>query len=193
MRISILISGFKGLNSNKGLPFALLALKLLKCVLYQVISLVKPPKNVLCNAVENNTGFVSPILVKSPSIDLLVTPCKITRTKENFAEKFARNLKLLLAQKSINKLLSFRQLQNTVMYVAEAIMRLLFTPKLTKEKCRQSYNLAKNVLRRITKITIFSSHPGKNENCHQNNDRSPPHALSYPMLFTVTWELYKLI
>ena len=59
------------------------------------------------------------------------------------------------------------------MYDAEAIIRLLFTPKLTKEKCRQSYNLAKNVLRRITKITIFSSHPGKNENCRQNNDRSP--------------------
>lgn len=64
------------------------------------------------------------------------------------------------------------------MYDAEAIMRLLFTPKLTKEKCRQSYNLAKNVLRRITKITIFSSHPGKNENCRQNNDRSPPPPLS---------------
>ena len=80
---------------------------------------------------------------------------------------------MLLGQKSINKLLSFRQLQNAVMYDAEAIMRLLFTPKLTKEKCRQSYNLAKNLLRRITKITIFSSHPGKNENCRQNNDRSP--------------------
>ena len=72
MRISILISGFqKGLNSNKGLvPFALFALKLLKCVLYQVISLVKAPKYVLCNAVENNIGFVSHILVKSPLIDL---------------------------------------------------------------------------------------------------------------------------
>ena len=30
------------------------------------------------------------------------------------------------------------------------------------------------MLRRITKITIFSSHPGKNENCRQNNDRPPP-------------------
>ena len=59
------------------------------------------------------------------------------------------------------------------MYDAEAIMRLLFTAKLTKEKCRQSYNLAQNVLRPITKITNFSSHPGKNENCHQNNDRCP--------------------
>lgn len=90
MRISILISGVKGLNSNKGLPFALLALKLLKCVLYQVISLVKPPKNVLCNAVENNTGFVSPILVKSPSIDLLVTPCKIIHQNKG---KFCRKIR----------------------------------------------------------------------------------------------------
>ena len=80
---------------------------------------------------------------------------------------------VVLGSKSINNLLSFRQLQNAVMYDPEAIMRLLFTPKLTKEKCRQSYNLAQNVLRRITKITIFSSHPGKNENCRQNNDRSP--------------------
>ena len=93
---------------------------------------------------------------------------------------------VVLGSKSINNLLSFRQLQNAVMYDPEAIMRLLFTPKLTKEKCRQSYNLAQNVLRRITKITIFSSHPDKNENCHQNNDRSPPPALSYPILFTVT-------
>lgn len=187
MRISILISGFKGLCSNKGLvPFALLALKLLKCVLYQVISLVKPPKYILCNTVENNTGFVSPILVKSPSIDLLVTQCRIVhQNKGKFCrKKLERNLKLLWGQKSINKLLSFRQLQNAVMYDAEAIMRLLFTPKLTKEKCRQSYNLAQNVLRPITKITIFSSHPGKNENCRQNNDRSPP--LPYPILFTVT-------
>ena len=90
MRISILISGFKGLHSNKGVPFAPLALKLLKCVLYQVIPLVKPPKNVLCNAVENDTGLVSPILVKLPSIDLLVTPCKIMhQNKGNLAEKFA--------------------------------------------------------------------------------------------------------
>ena len=56
-------------------------------------------------------------------------------------------------------------------------MRLLFTPKLTKEKCRQSYNHAQNVLTRITKITIFSSHPGKTENSRQNNDR-PPLSLS---------------
>ena len=56
-------------------------------------------------------------------------------------------------------------------------MRLLFTPKLTREKCIQSYNLAQNVLRRITKNTIFSSHPGKNENCRQNNYR-PPLSLS---------------
>ena len=34
------------------------------------------------------------------------------------------------------------------------------------------------MLRRITKITIFSSHPGKNENCRQNNDRPPPLSLS---------------
>ena len=73
---------------------------------------------------------------------------------------------VVLGSKSINNLLSFRQLQNAVMYDPEAIMRLLFTPKLTKEKCRQSYNLAQNVLRRITEITIFSSHPDKNENCH---------------------------
>ena len=72
---------------------------------------------------------------------------------------------VVLGSKSINNLLSFRQLQNAVMYDPEAIMRLLFTPKLTKEKCRQSYNLAQNVLRPITKITNFSSHPGKNENC----------------------------
>ena len=90
MRISILISGFKGLNSNKGLPFALLALKLLKCVLYQVISLVKPPKYVLCNAVENNRGFVSPILIKSPSIYLLVTRCKIIHQNKG---KFCRKMR----------------------------------------------------------------------------------------------------
>ena len=90
MRISILISGVKGLNSNKGLPFALLALKLLKCVLYQVISLVKPPKNVLCNAVENNIGFVSPILVKLPSIDLLVTLWKIIHQNKG---KFCRKIR----------------------------------------------------------------------------------------------------
>ena len=63
------------------------------------------------------------------------------------------------------------------MYDAEAIMRLLFTPKLTKEKCRQSHNLAQNVLTRTTKITIFSSHPDKTENSRQNNDR-PPLSLS---------------
>ena len=90
MRISILIPGFKGSNSNKGLPFALLALKLLKCVLYQVISLVKPPKYVLCNAVENNRGFVSPILIKSPSIYLLVTRCKIIHQNKG---KFCRKMR----------------------------------------------------------------------------------------------------
>lgn len=62
---------------------------------------------------------------------------------------------VVLGSKSINNLLSFRQLQNAVMYDPEAIMRLLFTPKLTKEKCRQSYNLAQNVLRRITKIPLI--------------------------------------
>ena len=62
---------------------------------------------------------------------------------------------VVLGSKSINNLLSFRQLQNAVMYDPEAIMRLLFTPKLTKEKCRQSYNLAQNVLRRITKLLFF--------------------------------------
>ena len=88
---------------------------------------------------------------------------------------------VVLGSKSINNLLSFRQLQNAVMYDPEAIMRLLFTPKLTKEKCRQSYNLAQNVLRRITKIPLILT---KMRTVAKTMTVPPP--FPYPVLFIVT-------